>query len=128
MQPSLFTRVADTEAELRALEEILADVLDILAEVKAGQEEIRQNADARGGPAKRDMTDQQRTWRQRVGNAISFFGRLRFPIHPDMSMPDQVHEDELSFWRITGRIAVAGLFLMTVFMLGLYQLLNARLN
>ncbi len=124
----MFTRLAATEAELRAMEEILADVLDILAEVKANQNEIRQNHDTQGGLVKCDTTDQQRTWRQRLGNAISFFGRLRFPIHPDMSMPDQVHEDELSFWGITGRIAVAGLFLMTIFMIGLYQLLNARPN
>ncbi len=128
MPPSLFTRVAATEAELQAMEEILADVLDILAEVKADQNAIRQNHEAQGGRAKRGVTDQRRTWRQRLGGALSIFGSARFPIHRSTSLPDQVHNDELAFWKSTGRIAVAGLFLMTVFVIGLYQLLNGRLN
>ena len=67
MQSSLFTRVAATEAEVRALEDILADVLDILAEVKANQDEIRQNHNAPDGQPNPQMTDQRRTWRQRLG-------------------------------------------------------------
>ncbi len=39
----LFTRLAVAEAELRAVKEILADVLDILAEMKANQDEMRQD-------------------------------------------------------------------------------------
>ncbi len=110
------------------MEEILADVLDILAEVKADQNAIRQNHQVQGGQAKRDVTNQRRTWWRRLVSALSFFGRTRFPIHRSTSTLDQVQSDELAFWKSTGRIAVVGLFLMTIFMIGLYRLLNAGLN
>ena len=42
------------------MEEILADVLDILAEVKANQDEMRQDHDARLGRVERLLTDQRR--------------------------------------------------------------------
>ena len=128
MQPSLSTRLAAAEAELRAIEEILADVLDILAEVKASQDEIRQHHDAQGGRAERHVTEQRRTWWRRLGKSISIFGRARFPVHPIMPMLDQVQKDDLAFWKSMGRIAVTGLFLMTMFMIGLYQLINSRSN
>ena len=124
MQSSLFTRVAATEAELRALEDILADVLDILAEVKANQDWSRQNADPQDGQAKRPTTDQQRTWRQRLSDT-SVFRRGRFARCRPRSVLDQRKDDELAFWKITGRIAGICLFLMTVFLIGLYQLLNS---
>jgi hypothetical protein len=127
LQSSLFTRVAATEAEVRALEEILADVLDILSEVKANQDEIRRNRDAPGGQTNHQITDQRRTWRQRLG-AISIFRRVRFPTHRRRFVRDQVKEDELTFWKITGRIAVTGLFFMTIFLIGLYHLINVRPN
>ncbi len=124
MQSSLFTRVAATEAELRALEDILADVLDILAEVKANQEGSRQNADAEAGQAKRPMTDLQPTWRRRL-DAMSILGRVRFPRRRPRTVLDEAKEDELAFWKNTGRIAAICLFLMTVFLVGLYHLLNS---
>lgn len=124
LHPSLFTRVSATEADLRAMEEILADVLDILAEVKADQNAIHE---AQGGRAKPDPTNQRRLWR-RLGGALSFFGRAQFPIPGRTSMLGQVQSDELAFWKSTGRIAVAGLFLTTIFVIGLYQLLIARMN
>jgi hypothetical protein len=124
LQSSLFTRVAATEAELRALEDILADVLDILAEVKANQDESRRNPDAAGGAAKRPATDQRRTWRQRLG-ALFLFRRPRFPGRRRKSVPDRATEDEMAFWKITGRIAAVCLALVTVFLIGLYHLLNS---
>ena len=77
LQPSLFTRLAVAEAELRAVKEILADVLDILAEMKANQDEMRQDHDARRGRAERPLTDQRRPWWRRMGNHNSICGRAR---------------------------------------------------
>jgi len=37
LQPSLFIRLADAEAELRAMKDMLAEVLEMLAEMKANQ-------------------------------------------------------------------------------------------
>jgi len=136
LQPSLSTRLAVAEAELRAVEEILADVLDILAEVKANQDEIRQDYNARRGLAERPLTDQRWPWWQRLRNNNSVFGRARLPIPfklmlirvllkvRNMSAPDGIPKDDLAFWKGMGRTAITGLFLMTVFMIGLYQLLN----
>jgi hypothetical protein len=132
----LFTRPAVAEAELRAMEEILADVLDILAEVKANQDEMRQDHDARLGRVERLLTDQRRPWWQRLGNDNSIFGRARAPIQANlmlittlikdhnMSVLDQIQKDDLAFWKGMGRTAIIGLFLTAVFMIGLYQLLN----
>jgi hypothetical protein len=86
LQPSLFTRPAVAEAELRAMEEILADVLDILAEVKANQDEMRQDHDARLGRVERLLTDQRRPWWQRLGNDNSIFGRARAPIQANLML------------------------------------------
>ncbi len=126
LQPSLSTRLAAAEAELRSIEEVLADVLDILAAVKASQDEMRQNHDAPGGRAERLGTEQWRTWWRRLSKSLSILGRARLPIHPIMPTGDQVQKDELAFWKSMGRIAVTGLFLMTIFMIGLYQLMNSR--
>ena len=127
----MFTRPAVAEAELRAIEEILADVLDILAEVNA-----RQDHDARLGRVERLLTDQRRPWWQRLGNDNSIFGRARAPIQANlmlittlikdhnMSVLDQIQKDDLAFWKGMGRTAIIGLFLTAVFMIGLYQLLN----
>ena len=136
MQPSLFTRLAVAEEELRAMEEILADVLDILAKVKANQDEMRQDYDARLGRVERLLTDQRRPWWRRLGNDNSIFGRARPPI-PDSLMPvttllmdhnmsalDQTPKDDLAFWKGIGRTAIIGLFLTAIFMIGLYQVLN----
>ena len=136
MQPSLFTRLAVAEAELRAVKEILADVLDILAEMKANQDEMRQGYDAGRGRAERLLTDQRRPWWERLGNDNSIFGRARLPIRANLmliraflkdhntSALDQTPKDDLAFWKGMGRTAIAGLFLIAVFMIGLYQLLN----
>jgi hypothetical protein len=132
----LFTRLAVAEAELQAIEEILADVLDILAEVKANQDEMRQDHDARLGRMERLLTDQRRPWWQRLGNDNSIFGRARPPIQANlmlttallkdhsMSALDQIPKDDLAFWKDMGRTVIIGLFLTAVFMIGLYQLLN----
>ena len=127
MQPSLFSRVSATEAELQAVQDILADVLEVLAQVKASQDEIRQNHDARRGPEQPRVMDRRRPWLGRLRNAFPAFGRDRSPSAPD-SAPrpalDPGEKDELSFWKIIGRVAITGLFLTTVFMIGLYKLMN----
>ena len=132
----MFTRLAVAEAELRAMEEILADVLDILAEVKADQDQMRQDHDAQLGRVERLLTDQRRPWRQRLGNHNSIFRRARAPIQANlmlittlikahnMSVLDQIQKDDLAFWKGMGRTAIIGLFLTAVFMIGPYQLLN----
>jgi hypothetical protein len=132
----LFTRPAVAEAELRAMEEILADVLDILAEVKANQDEMRRDHDARLGRVERLLTDQRRPWWQRLGNDNSMFGRARAPIRANlmlitallkdynMSVLHQIPKDDLAFWKSIGRTAIIGLFLTAVFTIGLYELLN----
>ncbi len=136
MEPSLFTRIAAAEEELRAIQDILANVLDILAEVKANQDEIRQDPDARRGRAERHMVDQRRERWQRLRSNIFIFARTRFPIQPkimqfiglfrknSMFTLDQAQNEELAFWKVMGRIAITGLVLMTTFVIGLYQLIN----
>ena len=122
----MFTRLAVAEAELRTMEEILADVLDILAEVKANQDQMRQNHDARLGRVERLLTDQQRPWWQRLGNDSSIFGRARAPIQAKLTLVTallkdhnksvlyQIQKDDLVFWKSMGRTAVIGLFLSLI--------------
>ncbi len=78
MQPSLFTRLAVAEAELRAMK-------DMLAELKVNQDELRQDRDERRWRAERLLADQQRgawgRWRRRAAAALdavtaSFCGLL----------------------------------------------------
>jgi len=132
----LFTRLAVAEAELRAVKEILADVLDILAEVKANQDKMRQDRDARGGGAERLLTDQRLPWWRRLRNDNSILGRARLRIQVDLmfiknlikdrnaSVLGHIPKDDIEFWRGAGRTAIAGLFLMAVFMIGVYQLIR----
>jgi hypothetical protein len=135
LQPSLFTRLAGAEAELQAVEEVLAAVLDVLAELKANQDQMRQDHDARYGRAERLLADQLRS-RQPLGDGDSVFGRVRSPIQASLTrvrfllncihVPaalDLIRKDETDFWKGMGRTAITGLFLIAVFMIG-YQLLN----
>lgn len=72
MEPFLFTRLAVAEAELQAMKDLLAEVLDKLAEVEASQDELRQDCDEWRGRAERLLTDQRRPWWRRVvGRVIS---------------------------------------------------------
>jgi hypothetical protein len=121
---------------LRAVEDILADVLDILAQVKAKQDEIRQDHHPQSGLAEHLVTDQQRSWRRRLRKVLPRFHRGRFPRQDDIKvmsallrkrqMPelDEIQRDEHAFWKIIGRIAVTSLFLMSIFAIGLYRLMN----
>ena len=86
MQPSLFTRLASAEAELRAVKEILAEVLDILAEVKANQDKLRQDHDKRCERAERLLTVQRRPWWQRLGEDNSIVGRARLPMQAKLTL------------------------------------------
>jgi hypothetical protein len=125
----LFTRVAATEEELRTVEDILAKVLDILAEVKANQDKIRQDHDARRELAERAVSNRGRSWRRLRESIRSLswhagmpFSRL-FARDPSRE-PEPSQRDERTFWKIIGRIAIAGLFLMTIFLVGLYRLVS----
>jgi chromosome condensin MukBEF ATPase and DNA-binding subunit MukB len=78
LQPSLFTRLAVAEAELRAMK-------DMLAELKVNQDELRQDRDEWRWRAERLLADQQRgawwRWRRRAAAALdavtaSFCGLL----------------------------------------------------
>ena len=103
------------------MEEILAEVLNILAEVKANQDEMRQDHDARLGRVERLLTDQRRPWWQRLGNDNSIFGRARAPIQAnlmlitalmrdhDMSVLYQIQKDDLVFWTSMGSAVIIGL-------------------
>ena len=118
MHPSLFTRVAAAEEELRAVEDILAEVLDILAEVKANQDKIRQDHNARGEPVER-----RRPWRRLSDGALALFQRAGMNFRGFFTRQPNPR-DERTFWKIIGRIAIAGLFLMTIFLVGLYRLVS----
>jgi len=140
LQPSLFTRLASAEAELRAVKEILAEVLDILAEVKANQDKLRQDHDKRCERAERLLTDQRRPWWQRLGEDNSIVGRARLPMQAKLTLvrallkdhnlfaQNQIPKSELTFWKDMGRTAITVLFLMTVIMVGLHELLNHDSN
>jgi hypothetical protein len=138
LQPSLFTRLASAEAELRAVKEILAEVLDILAEVKANQDKLRQDHDKRRERAERLLTDQRRPWWHRLGEDNSIVGRARLPAKltlirallkdHNLFVQNQIPKSELTFWKDMGRTAITVLFLMTVIMVGLHELLNHNSN
>ena len=128
MHPSLFTRVAAAEEELRTVEGVLAEVLDILAEVKANQDMIRQDHDERRERADRRPSDRGRLGRRIGDRARSLVQRMGAPFGflfgSRADEPDPPHKEERSFWKIIGRIAIAGLFLMTIFLAGLYRLIS----
>lgn len=122
MPLSLFTRLAVAEAELRAMKDMLADVLDILAEVKANQDEMRRDHDAGGGKALRPATNQRLPgWRR--SKIDNFLRRAVIRIRYNFTLIKALlKEDELTFWKGMGRTAIIGLFLITVFIVCLYQL------
>jgi hypothetical protein len=51
--------------QLQAMKDLLAEVLDKLAEVEASQDELRQDRDEWRGRAERLLTDQRRPWWRR---------------------------------------------------------------
>jgi len=68
----LFTPLAVAEAELQTMKDLLAEVLDKLAEVEASQDELRQDRDEWRGRTERLLTDLRRPWWRRVvGRVIS---------------------------------------------------------
>ena len=66
MEPSLFSRLIVAEAELRAMKNMLAEILDKLAEVEANQDELRQDQEERWRVAERLLTDRRPSWWRRV--------------------------------------------------------------
>jgi hypothetical protein len=140
LQPSLFTRLASAEAELRALKEILPEVLDILAEVNVNQDKIRQEHDERCERVERLLTDQRRWWWQRLGEGNSVLRPARLSMQAklmlirallkdhDLFSLNQLSKNELTFWKDMGRTAITVLFLMAVLMIGLHELLNQNSN
>ncbi len=134
MSPSLFTRLAAAEDELRSVKDTLAEVLAVLAEIKATQDAMRQDHDE-PRRAKPFPIGQQWRWRQSGGGG-SIVGRALLSIQAIPSRvrtlienrnageADEITGDELVFWKEIARTAITGLFLLTIFMIGLYHLLN----
>jgi hypothetical protein len=131
LQPSLFTRLAAAEVELRSVKDTLAEVLDVLAELKATQDAMREG-EAERRRAEPLLTGRQRPW-WRVDDAVSILGRALLPIREKLNRIrilnaaalDGFYNDDLVFWRDMARISITGLFLLTIFMIGLYQLFSS---
>jgi hypothetical protein len=132
--PSLFTRLAVAEEELRAVQDTLAQVLDVLAEMRANQDQMREDLDDRL-LAEQSSTNQRRPWSAPHRDAFFFTRALllvrsriigiknsfaEFNIHESAKGS---HED-LVFWKDLARIAITGLFLLSIFVAGMYQLLK----
>jgi len=68
LQPSLFSRLAVAEAELRAMK-------DMLAELRVNHDELRKNRDEWRWRAERLLVEQQRgalwRWRRRAASALN---------------------------------------------------------
>jgi hypothetical protein len=62
----LFTRLAVAEAEVQALKDTLADLLDALAKVKANQDELRRDHDEWRSWADSVSTRPRKSWRRKV--------------------------------------------------------------
>ncbi len=131
MQPSLFTRLASAEEELRSVKDTLAEVLDVLADLKATQDAMREGEAGRRR-AEPLLTDRQKP-RWRVEDAVSILGRALLPIRDKLNRirisnaaaSERFYNDDLVFWRDMARISITGLFLLTIFMIGLYKLFSA---
>lgn len=128
----MFSRIAAVEAEVQSVKDVLDQMLDILADMKANQDEMRRGRDGPDGAAPVSTEPRlPRRWRARQGvfarlrtlRRISFGRFLRPGPLADREEPGADHDDH-AFWRVMARSAIAGLFLLTVFMIGLYQLLR----
>ena len=132
MQPSIFTRVAAVEAELQSVKDALDQMLDILAEMKANQDEMRRERDESGGVAPASMDPSfPRRWRMRQGVIARMRALRRIGVSRIMRVGSLAEHDEAAtdhddhaYWKVMARSAIAGLFLLTVFMIGLYRLLK----
>ncbi len=116
------------EADLRAVEDVLAEMLDILAEMKANQNAMRMEPGELGGaeplPADPPLLRAQETviarWR---GLRRTGAGQLMKTLFTDA---DEATTDrgEVAFWKAMGRTAITGMVVLTTFLLGLFQLLK----
>ncbi|MBV9289012.1 MAG: hypothetical protein JO288_14555 [Hyphomicrobiales bacterium] len=79
MQPSLFTRLAVAEAQAQAMKDALAEVVEMLAEVRANQDELRQDHDEWKQWAERLLTDQRKSSWRRIGGWMRRPARLPLP-------------------------------------------------
>ena len=131
--PSLFTRLAVAEEKLRAVQDTLAQVLDVLAETRANQDQMRKDLDDR---LLEDQTSTyQRPWPAPHRDA-SFFTRALLLMRSRIigiktSFAEfNIHElaksrrEDFVFWKDLARIAITGLFLLSIFVAGMYQLLK----
>ncbi len=131
---SLFTRLTAAEEELRTVTETLAQILDVLAEMRANQEQMRADLDERL-LADQPLTDQRRPWWPPRDDA-SFLSRALRSIRGkitgaqtssdvfDGREPHTISNDDVVFWKELARTAITGLFLLSIFMIGVYQLLK----
>ena len=134
MSPSLFTRLAVAEDELRFVKDTLAEVLDVLAEMKASQDAMRRDDDERRR-AESFPTDRHRRWGRVEGDGPILGHALlsiqAIPIQTKTLLENwykgeagEIAGDEPVFWKEIARTAITGLFLLTIFIIGLYHFLN----
>ena len=134
MSPSLFTRLAAAEDELRSVKDTLDEVLAVLAEMKASQDAGRRDDDER---RRTEFFPRGRRWRWRaLRGGGSFLGRVLLSVQAaptrlraviesrNTGEADEITGDELVFWKEIARTAITGLFLLTLLMIGLYHILN----
>jgi hypothetical protein len=82
----LFTRLAVAEAELRAMKEMLAKLLDVLADVTANQDELRQDHDDWRWWAERVLADQRKSWWRRVIRRIGMIDPKQLTSRDDKAL------------------------------------------
>ena len=126
---SLFTRLAVAEEELRAVTETLAQVLDVVAEMRANQDQMREDLD------ERLLANQRRPWwpprddasllaRAVLSIRSKFTGAQTSPEEFYGREPHTITTDDVIFWKELARTTITGLFLLSIFMIGVYQLLK----
>ena len=132
--PSLFTRLAVAEEELRVVKETLAQVLDVLAEMRTSQDQMREDLDDRL-LADQPLTNQRRPpWPPQ--DDPSLFARALLSVRSRINGiqtsleefnshdPVGISNEDFVFWKDLARAAITGLFLLSIFVIGMYQLLK----
>ena len=107
---------------------MLDQMLDILAQVKANQEEMRRERDEprEAAPVPTDPPLPRRRIRESAiarvlalrRTGAGWFARTPFADREELATDNDDH----AFWKVMVRSAITGLFLLTVFVIGLYQL------
>jgi hypothetical protein len=124
MQPSLFTRLTAAEEELRTVKERLAEIVDVIAELKASEDATLLAHATTVEPDRRPTGIGGLLARARVTayNGLRWLGTTL--VDTGDSLRSRVSTDDLSFWKEMGRTAIAGVVLLAIFAIGVYQLVK----